>query len=136
MRGGSSFGDLTPQERHGQAAMVLSIVEKAVDVNGQAYLLACYGRELFGGEHERDLANHLVRVVLGSMPTGMHSRRGVEKLVRIYFGQDISMVSVRKDVHAKANEYRDMVNTALDSVGAKADYEADMALRFAGLIRK
>lgn len=137
MRGSSSYGELSPQERHGQAAMVLSIVEKAVDLNGQAYLRAHYGRELFGGEHERDLANHLVRVVIGTMPTGIHNPRGVEKLVRIYFGQDISMISVRKDMrcgHPKANEYRDIVKRALDAVGARADYDADMALRNARLI--
>lgn len=134
MRGASGNGDMTPHDRHAQAAMIMAIVERAVDVNGLAYLKAHYGRELFGGEHERALANHLVRVVVGTLPTGNHNPRGIEKLVRIYFGQDISMVSVRKDMqcgHARANEYRDMVRMALGAIGGRADYEVDAALRAA-----
>lgn len=52
----------------------------------------------------------------------------------IYFGQDISMVSVRKDMrcgHPRANEYRDAVRKALNEIGDRADYDADGALRAA-----
>ena len=134
MRGASGSGDMTPHDRHAQAAMILSIVEKAVDINGLAYFKAHYGRELQKGEEERAVADVLVRVAMAAMPTGMHSRRGVEKLVRIYFGQDISMVSVRKDMgcgHPRANEYRDVVRKALNEIGDRADYDADGALRAA-----
>lgn len=134
MCGASGSGEMTPHDRHAQAAIILSIVEKAVDVNGLAYLKAHYGRELQGGEEQRAVADVLVRVAMAAMPTGMHSRRGIEKLVRIYFGQDISMVSVRKDMgcgHPRANEYRDAVRKALNAIGDRADYDVDAALRAA-----
>jgi len=67
---------MTPHDRHAQAAIILSIVEKAVDVNGLAYLKAHYGRELQGGEDQRAVADVLVRVAMAAMPTGMHNRRG------------------------------------------------------------
>lgn len=137
MRGGSSYGELTPHDRHAQAAMILSIVERAVDVNGLACLMARYGNELRGGDRERTVADTLVRVVMAALPTGMHSRRGVEKLVRIYFGQDISLVSVRCDMkcgHARVNEYRDMVRKALDEIVDRVEMGADNALRESGLI--
>lgn len=137
MRGAAGNGDLTPHDRHAQAAMIVSIVEKVVDVNGQAFLRAHYGSELFGGEHERQLANHLVQVVIGTLPTGMYSRRGVEKLVRIYFGQKIGMAAVRRDMRCgikRVNECRDLVYQTLSSIGRRADIAADTALREAGLI--
>lgn len=137
MRGASGNGDMTPHDRHAQAAMIMAIAERAVDVNGLAYLQAHYGRELAGGEHERALVNHLVRVVIGTFPTGTHYPRGVEKLVRNYFGQNIGMSAVRCDMRCgikKANEYRDWVHQALGAIGRRAEYEVDVALRSAGLI--
>lgn len=127
----------TPHDRLHEAANIMRIVEKVVDVNGIAYFKAYYGKELQGGEHERPLADHLVRVVMATMPTGMCSTRGVEKLVRIYFGQDIGMPAVRKDMgcgHAKANEYRDMVRNALRTVGDRAENLVEEALDRAGMI--
>lgn len=137
MRGAAGNGDMTPHDRHAQAAIIMSVIEKAVDPGGMAYLLAHYGNELRGGDKERAVADVLVRAAMAAMPTGMHSRRGVEKLVRIYFGQDISMVSVRKDMgcgHPRANEYRDTVRKALNAIGDRADYDADAALRAACLV--
>lgn len=40
----------------------------------------------------------LTTIAVASLPTGVYSRRGIEKMVRIYFGQEISFVSVRKDL--------------------------------------
>lgn len=137
MRGASGNGDMTPHDRHAQAAMIMAIVERAVDVNGLAYLKAHYGRELFGGEHERALANHLVRVVVGTLPTGNHNPRGIEKLVRIYFGQDIGMAAVRKDFqcrHATISEYKKLVHDAMDGIGRRAEDSAYAVLDDAGLI--
>lgn len=137
MRGASGSGDMTPHDRHAQAAMIMAIVERAVDVNGIAYLKAYYGRELQKGTDERAVADVLVRVAMSAMPTGMHSRRGVEKLVRIYFGQGISMVSARTDFkcrHAVVNEYKKLVHDAMDTIGRRAEDAAYTVLDDAGLI--
>lgn len=137
MRGSGGNSDLSPQERHAQAVMIISLVERSVDVMGAAYLKAHYGKELQGGTEERAVADALVKAAICAMPTGMHSRRGVEKLVRIYFGKDISMTSVRTDFkcrHATANEHREVVHGALDTIGRRADDAAHRALNSAGLI--
>jgi len=137
MRGPGGNGDMTPHDRHAQAALIMAIVERAVDVNGQAYLRAHYGHELDFGEHKHDLMNHLTKVVIGSLPTGTHYPRGVRKLIINYFGGSIGMCSVRCDMHCgiiKANEYRNMVFQALNVIANRADCEADSALRAAGLI--
>lgn len=137
MRGAEGGGNMTPHDRHAQAAIILSIVEKAVDVNGLAYLKARYGRELQGGEEQRAVADVLVRVAMAAMPTGMHNRRGVEKLVRIYFGQEIGIPSVRKDLgcgNTKAHEIKKAVFDGLDAIGARAFGVLDDEMRRVGLI--
>lgn len=81
---------------------------------------------------KRDLMNRIVKVVVGTLPIGNHNPRGIEKLVRIYFGQGISMVSVRKDLqcsHARAKEYRDMVSKALAAIKGSADCDVGAILR-------
>ena len=137
MRGASGNGDLTPHDSHAQAAIIMSIIEKAVDVNGMAYLKAYHGHELNKGSEERAVADILVRVVVATLPTGSHSRRGIEKLVRIYFGANISMISTRKDLacnNRRYYEYRDEVCRVLDHIAMRADADADRALEMAGLI--
>lgn len=137
MRGQSGNSDLSPQDRHAQAAMIISLVERSVDVPGNAYLKAHYGRELQGGADEGAVTEALVMAAMRAMPTGVHSRRGVEKLVRIYFGKDISMTSVRTDFkcrHDTAKEHREVVHGALDTIGRRADDAAHRALDSAGLI--
>lgn len=137
MRGASGNGDLTPHDRHAQAAIIMSIVEKATDANCMAYLKAYHGHELNKGNEERAVADILVRVVVATLPTGVHPRRGIEKLVRIYFGANISMISTRKDLgcnNRRYYEYRDEVCRVLDHIAARADADADRALEAAGLI--
>lgn len=137
MRGASGNGDLTPHDRHAQAAIIMAIVEKAVDVNGLAYLKAHYGHELRGGGYERAVIDILVCVVVAALPTGMHSRRGIEKLVRNYFGQNISVISTRKDLacnNRRYYEYRDEVYRVLDHIAMRTDADVDRALEAAGLI--
>ncbi|OGT02148.1 MAG: hypothetical protein A2143_00690 [Gallionellales bacterium RBG_16_57_15] len=137
MRGSSGNGDLTQHDLHAQAAIIMSIVEQAVDVNCLVYLKARYGHELRGGEQERVVADTLVRVAVAALPTGIHSRRGIERLIRMYFGHGISMFSARKDLlcnNRRYYEYRDAVYGALDRLAARAEADADMALEAAGLL--
>lgn len=49
----------------------------------------------------------LAKAAVASLPTGMHSFRGIEKLVRIHFGHGISMVSVRTDLRCRNDQLKD-----------------------------
>jgi hypothetical protein len=43
----------------------------------------------------------LVTAIMQTLPTGLHNRRGIQKLVRVYFGQQITDVSIRTDFRCK-----------------------------------
>ena len=134
----SGHGELTPHDKHAQAAMILSIVERNVDINGQAYLKAHYGREFQGGANHRPVMDILFRIAVSSFPTGAHKRRGVEKLIEVYFGKNYSMKSAQMDLGGCNNrryyEYKEWVNDAMDAVCRRAEDDACRALESAGLI--
>jgi hypothetical protein len=137
MRGSSGSSELSQQDWHAQAAMMMAMLERGLDSVELAFLYAHYGRELMSGSKARVIADTLVIAVMGSLPTGMHSRRGVEKIVRIFFGQKISMVSVRCDFKSSertAYEYRTKVFNALSLVGKRADARAQELLENSGVI--
>lgn len=46
----------------------------------------------------------LAKSVIASLPSGMYSSRGIEKLVRIYFGSGISFISVRADLRCSNDQ--------------------------------
>lgn len=67
-------------------------------------------------EAERDAFRALARVAMAALPTGIHRSRGVEKLVRITFKQDISMVSARTDFNCRTEQlldYQERVRASL-----------------------
>jgi len=137
MRGSGGNGDMTPHDRHAQAAMIMAMVERVVDVNGLAYLKAQYGRELTGGEEADKIRETLVRCAMAAMPTGVHSSRGVSKLISIYFGGKVSMTSVRTDFRCRNEQcqvYKTIVSDMLDVVGRRAEDEVYRILDKAGLI--
>lgn len=118
--------------QHAHAEVIIGMGERLLDVNELSWVMAKYGAALRGGECERRVADQLVRVVICESPTGVHSRRGNEKLVRIYFGQNISMNSVMVNLkcgHVEAYERRKAVHDSLDSLGKRAIDRMDTALR-------
>ena len=137
MRGAASYGDLTPHERHAQAAMILACVERNVDSTEMAYLRSYYGRELCNGEYAKVVADVLVRAVVGSLGTGLHPRRGIQKLIFAYFGQDIPISTIRRDLQCSldnAIKKRNIVYDLLGNLGARADNDAELALYNSGMI--
>lgn len=134
MRGASGAGEMTPQELHGQAAMIIACVERKVDIVEMCYLKAYYGREL---NHDRAVAEVLTHTVVAAMGTGVHSRRGIEKLIQNYFGGDIPITQIRRDFNCNnhyANVKRNKVYDTLTAIGARAENDADIALHSAGLL--
>lgn len=137
MRGASNYGDMTPQELHAQAAMIMACVERTVDITGMAYLRAYYGHELFGGRYERIVIDILVRAVVSAMGTGMHPRRGIQQLTLNFFGKDIPITNIRSALRCSldnANKKRNSVYDVLSDLGTRADRDAENALYGAGLI--
>ena len=137
MRGSSNFGEMTPQERHGQAAMIMACIERNVDIIEMAYLRAYYGNELSNGMYAKAVTEILVRSVIGALGTGSHPRRGIQKLVFNYFGQDIPISTIRRDLGCSldnANRKRSIVYDTLSDIGTRADNNAELALYNSGLI--
>lgn len=112
-------------------ALLLSVIEFAVQDDELAYLRAFYGKELDRGARERIVADALVRSVNERYPVIRHYPRGVEKMVRIFFKQKISMVSVRADLrcgNAKLNDYYIGVRSTLRDLGRQARQSAETVL--------
>lgn len=124
--------ELTGLERRGQASMIVGSVARAVGEGspGHAYLLMQYGRDAA-------LLDVLVRHIVAGMPTGAYSRRGIEKCVRSYCGQEIGIEALRKDLNirkADALQYRRDMYQRLDVLHRATMAAAHDALRVAGLI--
>jgi hypothetical protein len=73
---------------------------------------------------ENESIRLLTKSAIATFPSGITPFRGIEKLVRIYFGQGISFVSVRADLrctNAKVEQYQTLTRTFLDSVKLKLE---------------
>jgi hypothetical protein len=137
MSGGSGSGEMSPHDRHAQAALIMQAIKRILDPVGMAYVMAQYGRELQGGMHERQVSDALVVAVIGSFPTGMHARRGVARLVGAYFGKEAGMISVRTDLgcnNRRYYEYKTWTNDALDRIHRRAIADSHRVLEDGGLI--
>jgi len=124
--------ELTGQERHGQAAMIVGRVIRAVGEGspGHAYLLMQYGRDA-------ESVDVVVRYLAAGLGTGLHSRRAIEKCVRSYCGQTIGIEAVRTDLKirkADALEYRRDLYRRMDVLHRTTLSVAEDALMVAGLI--
>ena len=129
--------DMSPQELHGQAVLIINMVERVVTDEGLAYLKAYYGRELRGGNDEKLVLSVLVEAAKESSETISRNRRGHEKLIRMYFSEDIPMSAIRNEFRCglpRANELRKSVFDLLDRIATTADGAASQVLHEAGLI--
>lgn len=146
--GSGNPSSLNSHDKHAQAALILSLVDRMTDQNQKAWIVAQYGKAFstrdYGSKNphltEEQLAvietakaveNQLVQAVLASMPTGVHSRRGFSKLIRNYFGAGIGINAIRADLrceHKAIPEWREKVYTALDRIAnnLEATLEGEM----------
>ncbi|SOD41795.1 hypothetical protein [Nitrosovibrio sp. Nv4] len=117
-RGGETGadGDLTAYDRHAQAALILGLCERVLSALHMAYVTVQYGREASGFDL---LARHLA----ANFGTGMHSRRGVELIIRTYCGQKTGLREIRKNLSCgmlKAASLRNRGYDALDMIHNQA----------------
>lgn len=138
MRGGGGNSDMTPHDRHAQAALIMSMVERACDVTALAYLKAHYAGGFNFGDDADKTRESLLRAVMAAMPTGMRSSKGVFKLITNYFGGNISMTSVRIDFKCRNEQcqaYKRIASDTLDVIGRRAEDDVYRVLDAAGLIK-
>lgn len=138
MRGCDGVSEMSPHDRHAQAAMIMQMIERVIDPVGMAYIMARYGRELQGGEHAGEVARALSQAVIGTFPTGMHNRRGVMRMIEVYFGADYAMKSLQIGLGGCSNrryyEYREWISKALDQIHLRALDSVHRAMDESGLI--
>lgn len=132
MRGPDAARELTAQEKHGQAALIVGMVDRAIGKGSveHAYLIMQYGRSA-------EFINALVGYAAAGLATGFHSRRGIEKCVRNYCGQEIGISAIRMDLRIRKEDalaVRRDVFARLDTLHRNAMNSADAVLREAGLI--
>lgn len=121
MRGAEtrSSSELTPYDRHAQAAMILSLCERVLSPLHMAYVRVQFGREASGF----DL---LVRHLAANFGTGLHNRRGIEQIIRSYCGDRGGLREIKRKLGCgtlKAAALRERGFDALDRLHAQAmDY--------------
>ena len=86
-----SSDELTAHDYHAQAALILGLCERILSPLHMAYVRVQFGREASGFDL---LARHLA----GSFGTGVHSRRGIEQIIRSYCGEKIGLRELRKSM--------------------------------------
>lgn len=139
--GGGGMSELVGLSRHellAQAAIILSLVERSVDVYGMAYIKAYYGYEIkHGGPQKSAVLSTLTTAAMSSLPTGMHNRRGVSRMVEVYFGAGYSMISLRADLkcnNRRYYEYKQWIGDVMDRIASRTEEDVYRALESAGLI--
>jgi hypothetical protein len=129
--GGAVEGELTAYDRHAQAALILSLCERALPSLHMAYVRVQFGREAGGFDL---LARHLA----ANFGTGLHSRRGIEQIVRAYCGEKIGLREIRRSMSCgtlKAAALRNGGYDALDMIHAQTMDILEREMHSRGLLR-
>jgi hypothetical protein len=119
MRGpdsGTGEDELSPYDLHTQAALILLMCERALPALHMAYVRVQFGREAGGVDM---LARHLA----ANFGTGIHSRRGIEQIIRGYCGEKMGIREIKKSMACgmlKAVSYRNRGYDVLDVIHVQA----------------
>ena len=149
---GRNPSDLTNHDKHGQAALILSMIDRLADQNQKAWIVAQHGKvfntrdwsEANASDEQKAaiytakaVEDQLVQAVMAAMPTGVHNRRGFSKLIRNYFGAGIGVNAIKADLKCGYNavqEWKDRVYTALDRIADNIDVTLEAEMVKQGLI--
>ena len=141
--------EMSPQDRHAQAALILSMVDRVTDLPGKAFIAAQYGHVLSSGDYggvaglsepamqSLSVEDILVKAVASTLLTGIHSRRGYSKLIRNYFGGKIGVHAIRTDLKCAMSDipnHKKAVYNAMDAIWVRAESALDIEMRGHGLI--
>lgn len=108
--------ELTPHDRHAQAALILGLCERALSPLCMTYVRVQFGRDRSGFDL---LARHLS----ANFGTGMHSRRGIEQVIRAYCGEKGGLREIKRTMSCgtlKAASIRNQGYDVLDAIHDQA----------------
>ncbi len=129
--GSTSSDELTAHDYHAQAALILGLCERILSPLHMAYVRVQFGREASGFDL---LARHLA----ANFGTGVHSRRGIEQIIRAYCGQKIGLRELRKSMSCgmlKAAALRNRGYDVLDTIHVQATDILYREMESRGLLR-
>lgn len=118
MRGAErgSGEEITPHDMHAQAALIIGLCERVLSPLHMAYVRVQFGRDTSGFEL-------LARHIAGCFGTGIHNRRGIEKIIRLYCGEKGGLRELKLRLSCgmlKAASLRNLGYDALDAIHAQA----------------
>lgn len=121
---------LTVHDRHAQAALILTLCERVLSPLHLAYIRVQFGREAGG-------IAPLVQYLAAGFGTGLHHRRGIERILRAYCGERVGLREIRRSLACgmlKAVSCRNQVYDRLDVLHAQAMDRLGRAMMEKGLI--
>jgi hypothetical protein len=116
MRGASGYGDLTPQDRHAQAGLIMALCDRSLSPLHLAYVKAQFGHDTSG-------FGMLINYLASCFGTGLHSKRGLEQIIRGYCGDKLVLSDLQSNMRIgflKAVAMRNRGYTAMDSINQEA----------------
>ena len=126
--------NLTAQDRHGQAALIIGLIDKLDDPAAREYIKARFGRNL-----NRDDLRVLVYRGCAGLGLGLDKQEGVYEIIRSYFrGVELPMRSIRRSLgcrHHHAAMSKRCLFDVLDTISAQTMAEIKEILEERGLVR-
>ena len=130
--GGAVYDELTQHDKHAQAALIMSMVERLEDQACREYIAA-----RFGGMTKPEEVTAMMNRIFAALGTGTHGRRGAYKLLLCYFGANIGYRAIRYDLKCRdavVIEIRRKVYDTIDGIGKRSVREVTERLASQGLI--
>jgi len=121
--------EMTPHDRHAQAAMILAMCERVLPTLHMAYVQVQFGRDGTG-------FSIMSYYLAGTFGTGLHSRRAIELMIRSYCGDRVGLREIKKTMSCgmlKAVSIRNRAYDALDAIHAQTMDRLAAEMECAGL---
>lgn len=126
--------NLTAQDMHGQAALIIGLIDKLNDPAAREYIKARFGRNL-----NRDDLRVMVYRGCAGLGLGLDKQEGVYQVIRSYFrGEELSLRSIRKLLecrHHHAAMSKQCLFDVLDTISAQTMAEMREIFEERGLVR-
>ena len=129
----SLIDDLSIQDRHGQAALILGAVDKLDDAAARDYIKARFGRRIDLPE-----IRYLVYRCCDSLGVGLEKHDGVYRVLKAYFLGQLSIRTIRREIgcrHQHAIMNRNCLYDTIDIIHHRAIADLEQAFERQGLIR-
>lgn len=126
------ISDLDIQERHGQAALIIGMIDLLPDPVDREFIKARFGMNT----NRRDLM-FLVRHCLAGTGLSLEKNEAVYKIIRAYFWGNVSLRAVRRGIgchHSTAVIARGKLFEALERVNNRAMSELAWIMEERGLV--